>query len=521
MVFMAIDERWRSLGEASTLLNLEGIEFREYQFNIIKSVIEHGNTLVVLPTGLGKTIIGAGILANALSEGRKALFLAPTKPLAEQHYHSVSKLLALEQEKILLLTGSISKANRKAAESDSRVIIATPQTVANDLRDGMLSLDEFGAVIFDECHRAVGKYAYTYIANECMVRDILMVGLTASPGGKKERVNALVKALGIEHIEVRISTDRDVVKYVMPKNIHVVTIELSPRIKQIANIVRPEINEALNGLHKLGLFHFNNFDNIPKGRLIELGNQIGRMPTNSYKYAAMFSYSKLLNLTHAYDLLVIEGIYPFSRYIESLYEKEEKSRTLESLLKSGNIITARNLAREALRSGEEHPKVMMVLDLMRKFKGQKVMLFAQYRSTIKMLVEYLNNNDFPARPFVGKKEGITQEQQKQTIEDFRAGKFSVLVASSIGEEGIDIPGVDTALFYEAIPNEIRNIQRRGRTGRFASGDIYMLVASGTKDQVYLHVSRMRELKMLDLLDNINRRLAAERSVGAGNQGTLI
>ena len=239
MVFMAIDERWRVLGEASTLLNLEGIEFREYQFNIIKSVIEHGNTLVVLPTGLGKTIIGAGIIAHALSEGRKALFLAPTKPLAEQHYHSVSKLLSLEQEKIILLTGSIAKASRKAAESGSRVIIATPQTVANDLRDGMLSLDDFGAVIFDECHRAVGKYAYTYIANECMVRDILIVGLTASPGGKKERVNALVKALGIEHIEVRISTDRDVVKYVMPKNIHVIGVDLSPRIKQIANIIRP------------------------------------------------------------------------------------------------------------------------------------------------------------------------------------------------------------------------------------------------------------------------------------------
>ncbi len=520
MVFMAIDERWHGLGESSKFMNLESLEFREYQFNIISSIARNGNTLVVIPTGLGKTVIGVGVMASALAEGKKAIFLAPTKPLAEQHYVSLSKMLNVKGAQILLLTGAIGKSKRKDAEAAAKVIVATPQTVANDMKSELLALDEFGSVVFDECHRAVGKYAYTYIANECAVRDVTMVGLTASPGGKREKINAIVKTLGIKHIEVRISTDSDVAKYVMPKNIHIVNVDLSPRIKQIAEILKPEINEALNGLHKLGLFRFNGFDNIPKGRLIELGNQIGRMTTNNYKYAAMFSYSKLLNLTHAYDLLMVEGIYPFSRYIESLYEKEEKSRTLQSLLKSGNLLVARNMAKEALKNGEEHPKVLTVLDILKDFRSKKVMLFAQYRSTIKMLVEYLNNNDFRAKQFVGKSEGNTQEQQKQTIQEFRDGKFTVLVASSIGEEGMDIPGVDIVLFYESIPNEIRNIQRRGRTARFASGDIYMLVANGTKDQIYLHISRQRELKMFNTISEINRRLTGERFSGRSNQGTL-
>ncbi|MEM3839386.1 MAG: helicase-related protein [Candidatus Micrarchaeaceae archaeon] len=517
---MAIDERWNSLGDAARQLNLEGIEFREYQTNIIKAIQEYGNTLVVLPTGLGKTIIAAGTIAYALSAGKKALFLAPTKPLVEQHYKSLIRLLSIDANAVMLLTGSTAKAARKDAEVSAKVIIATPQTVANDLKAGALSMEGFGVTIFDECHRAVGRYAYTYIANECQARGIMIAGLTASPGGKKERINALVRALGIRHIEARISTDSDVAKYVMPKNIHIVNVELNQRIKQIAAIIKPEIYAALARLHKLGLFHFSSFESIPKGRLIELGNQIGRMPTGNYKYAAMFSYTKLLNLIHAYDLLVVEGIYPFLVYLESLYGRKEKSRTLESLLKSGNLLVARNLAKDAIKNGEEHPKAITVIEILMNYRGRRVILFAQYRSTIKMLVEYLNNNGFPARPFVGKKEGVTQEQQKQVIEEFRNGAFDVLVSSSIGEEGMDIPGVEVVLFYEAIPNEIRNIQRRGRTGRFAAGEIYMLIASGTKDQIYLHVSRMREQKMLNTLSEIEARLRAAAIQPHNGQHTL-
>ena len=517
---MPVDGRWFAIGKGAALMNLGSIGFREYQCSIIRSVLAHGNTLVVLPTGLGKTLIGAGVMADALARGRKALFLAPTKPLAEQHYGTLKGMLSIGGGGMLLLTGALGRPRRREAEAAARVIVATPQTVANDLKKGLLSLDEFGAVVFDECHRAVGRYAYTYLANECHTRGILVVGLTASPGGKKERITALVKTLGISNIEVRVSTDLDVVKYVMPHNVHVVMVDLSDRIRAMSDLLVPEINRSLDGLHKLGLFNFRNFDSIPKGRLIELGNQIGRMSSQSYKFAALFSYTKLLNLTHMYDLLLVEGIYPLSRYLEGLYERPEKSRGLEALLKSQGIIALRQEARKALENGEEHPKVTAMFDILKDYKGGRAIIFAQYRTTVKMLVEYLNNNSLPARPFIGKREGVTQEQQKQTIQDFRDGKFAILVASSIGEEGIDIPGVDLVLFYESIPNEIRNIQRRGRTGRFAAGEVYMLVARGTKDQVYLHVSRQRELKMLNTLRSIDLSLSERRGPGPENQRLL-
>ncbi|MDE1768228.1 MAG: DEAD/DEAH box helicase family protein [Candidatus Micrarchaeota archaeon] len=505
---MAIDNRWEQLGSAASLIKLDGIEFREYQLNIIKSVLSHGNTLVVLPTGLGKTFIGIGIIANALSQGKRAVLLAPTKPLAEQHYGVMANTLNIPESEILLLTGSINKKSRSDLQRTAKIIIATPQTVSNDLKNSTFSMDQCGVVIFDECHKAVGKYAYTYIANECNVRDILVVGLTASPGSKKEKINALVKALEIKRIEARVSTDADVARYVKQKNTHIINVELTTRIKEISALLKPEIESNLRTINNMGFLHFKDFEYIPKGRLIDLGNQLSKIQAQNYRLGAMFTYSKLINLMHSYDLLNTEGIYPFYTYIESLYNREKKSKSLESLLKSRPMLMAKSYAETALKNGEEHPKVIAVLDIIKDYRGRKVIVFAQYRSTVKMLVEFISNNGFRARAFVGKKEGITQAQQKTVIQDFREGKIDVLVASSIGEEGIDIPGVDAVLFYEPIANEIRNIQRRGRTGRFATGEIYIISANGTKDQIYLRVSQQKEMRMISLLNDVNIKLQA-------------
>ncbi len=516
---MAVDDRWKALGNSTGFMNLDGIEYREYQYNIIQSVLRHGNSLVVLPTGLGKTFIGAAVIADCLSKGGKAMILAPTKPLAEQHHGTISKMLKLRDDELFLLVGSAKKKERKEKENTAKVVVATPQTVANDMRAGLLSLDGFRVVVIDECHKAVGKYAYTYIANESVLKGVDILGLTASPGGDRDKIGKLVSSLSIKHIEARVSTDPDVEAYVMPKYMHVVNVDLSSRVKQLSELLKPIMAENLLILSRMGLNPFKKADSIPKGRLIQMGRDIEKLQAKNYKFAAMASYVKLLNLSHMYDLLQSEGIYPFTAYIESIEQRDKRSRAVEQLMRNGNIVAARQFAIEAQKNGEEHPKVLAVLDVLKDHRGKNCIIFAQYRSTIKMLIEFLRNNGFTAMPFVGKKDGVTQDQQKRVIEDFRARKFDVLVASSIGEEGLDIPNVDLVIFYEPIPNEIRNIQRRGRTGRFRSGDVYILVAKDTKDQIYMYISGRRERKMFEIIKSINRGLAQQRtpgeSIGAG------
>ncbi|EQD75678.1 Restriction endonuclease, type I, R subunit/Type III, Res subunit, partial [mine drainage metagenome] len=72
------------VAEKEESYNLNGVEPRQYQLNIAKESIGK-NSLVVLPTGLGKTIIAAMLASKAMENGRKVILVAPTRPLVDQH----------------------------------------------------------------------------------------------------------------------------------------------------------------------------------------------------------------------------------------------------------------------------------------------------------------------------------------------------------------------------------------------------------------------------------------------------
>jgi ERCC4-related helicase len=502
-----MDLSWNELAPYDKLVNTSLVDPRAYQINIIKSIYSGRNTLVVLPTGLGKTLIAVFAIARALHDGKKALLVAPTKPLNEQHYQSLTKLLNIDSNSILLLTGSISKSKRQELESSARVIVGTPQTFANDLKRGRISLDDFGVVIFDETHKAVGKYAYTYIADECKLRGAQVIGLTASPGSDRKKINALIEQLEIENIEIRISTDIDVAPYVMQKDTTVLTVDKGPTIDGILGTLKPVIDEHLANLYSHGLSPFKDFQNMPRGRLLMIGDAIRRIQAQNYKFMGIFNYVYVLDLAHAYDLVSTEGLYPFISYMDGLENRETKSRTVKSILANKSVISAIKLAKEAIERGEEHPKMKLLIDAMNnELKGQSVIVFAQFRSTTRRLTDLLKENGIEAREFVGKTAGISQAQQQEKIKSFRNGDFQVLVATSIGEEGLDIPAVDAVVFYEPIPNEIRSIQRKGRAGRMKLGKVIILVTKNTKDETYLFISRIREKRMRDVVLKIKEGL---------------
>ena len=96
-------------------------------------------------------------------------------------------------------------------------------------------------------------------------------------------------------------------------------------------------------------------------------------------------------------------------------------------------------------------------------------------------------------------EGMDQKKQTETLEQFRDGDFTVLVSSSIGEEGLHVPDVDLVVFYEAVPSEIRSIQRKGRTGRTRPGRVIILLAEGTVDEAYYYSSISGERFMKTLV----------------------
>ncbi|MGC8652275.1 MAG: DEAD/DEAH box helicase [Candidatus Micrarchaeia archaeon] len=499
---------WNELELYSRLVNIDRIEPRQYQINIAKSIYSGKSTLVILPTGLGKTLIAVLAMARVLYHGRKVIFLAPTKPLSEQHFATMQKLLNIDSNTMLLLTGSMQRKKRIEVEQQAKVIVGTPQTVANDLKHATLSLDDVGLVVFDECHRAVGKYSYTYIANECKIRGIQVVGLTASPGSDRKKISVLIDTLGISNIEIRTSSDQDVAPYVMQKDTSVIYVDKSATINAIASLLKPVIDEHLQALYSSGLSPFKSFEHMPKGRLLEIGDYIMKLEARNYRFMALFHYAYVLHLAHAYDLVTTEGITPFLSYMAGLDEKSAKSRNTRSILANSSVAEARKLASQAEERGEEHPKMVALLEMLRgSLKGESVIVFAQYRSTIKKIVGLLSSNGIAARAFMGKKEGVTQAQQQQTIGEFRDSLFNVLVTTSIGEEGLDIPVVDAVVFYEPIPSEIRNIQRKGRAGRLKYGKVVIFVTRGTRDEAYLMISRIKEKRMYDIVMRMKDKLS--------------
>ncbi len=463
---------------------------RAYQLAIYNSINEHGNTLVVLPTGLGKTLIALMLIRDRMKTGR-CLFLTPTKPLAKQHCQTILSSLGLSEKNVSLVSGEIAPAKRKG-EYMTDIVVSTPQTIKNDIENGTLE-PRFSLVVFDECHRAVGDYAYTFVAEKLRSESCLFVGLTASPGGRMDRIREVMGALSIDNVEIRGHDDPDVAPYVQKSVVSWIPVELSDHFRQIKKELDSMTARHAQKLAGMGfpppLKH--------KGQFMALRTRILNIP-HAIKYPALVQYSILLHLLHMTELLETQGVYPLRAYLEKLGEKESKSAKL--LLNEEGMGRIRKLCEK----DEDHPKMPVLLDTVRKLKGQKIIVFVQYRAQISRIETVLREGGTSARMFVGKKDGVTKKIQEETIADFRAGKFDVLVASSIGEEGLDIPAVDTVIFYEPVPSEIRSIQRRGRAARLKEGHVIVLMTKGTRDEYYYYAAGNREKRMKSILSGMQR-----------------
>lgn len=482
-----------------TFIKSDSVQPRDYQTEIAKHALER-NTLVVLPTGLGKTVVALLVMDRVLAGGKRVLFLAPTKPLAEQHVKSVLAKTTLGENDVLLLTGTLSPGKRAGAWKSTRVVSATPQTIENDLKKKRFSLGEFGLVVFDEAHRCVGKYAYTFVSEACRKAGVNVLALTASPGSSRKKIVEITETLGIDHVEARTEEDEDVRDYVQTLETEWVNVELPEEhfllVKQLSLVIARYVRQ----LAKLGLAH-ENAKKMGKYRLVEL--RLRLIKSKSFiRYKGLSLVTLLMNLELSQELLETQSVGAFLDFFRKMEERPEKSKAVETILSDPEVGEVLSLARKL---SEDHPKMRVLSEIISKRLPHTFLVFVQYRDQIRRIVEHLNKlKGVKARAFVGQKEGFTQKDQKQTIEEFRRGDFNVMVCSSIGEEGLDIPSVDCVIFYEPIASEIRSIQRRGRAGRMRSGEVVILITKGTRDEAYYWVSKKKEKKMRRVVETMSR-----------------
>jgi Fanconi anemia group M protein len=492
------------------LLTPEFIQRRLYQIRLAGTARD-AHTLVCLPTGLGKTTVSLLVTAERLHEvGGTSLFLAPTKPLVQQHADFYREALQVPDDEIVVFTGEVRPDDRAELWESAQIVIATPQVVENDLVGNRISLRDVTHLTFDECHRATGDYAYVYIAERyhADAADPLVTGMSASPGGDEEAILEVCENLGLDEVAVMTEEDADVDEYTYDTDVEWERIDLPDEVLEIRDALNEVISDRLEKLKSLGITNRTSPD-LSQKDLNEMRGQLQRMMNNdqSKGYKGMSTHAEIMKLRRAVELVETQSVEALRRY----FERQRNAARSSGASKASQRMVADPTVRKAMRMAESfdglHPKFsrtrILLAETLGIEGGDRVIVFTESRDTAEALTDFLAES-FAVRKFVGQgdkegSDGMTQKQQQETLDAFRNGEFEVLVSTSVAEEGLDVPEVDLVLFFEPVPTAIRSIQRKGRTGRQTEGRVVVLMAEDTRDEAYFWISRRREQEMEDEL----------------------
>ncbi len=487
------------MAAAAARLEIVDVEERPYQQEIAQAC-EDRNSLIVLPTGLGKTLICTLVMARRLEEGARVLVLAPTRPLVEQHARTFRD--HLHGVEIAVVTGQTAPDEREDAWRQAPVIVATPQVARNDVLTGTLDPETWGLLVVDEAHRAVGGYAAVTVAEELRHAGVQVLGATASPGGEAERIQEVCDNLGIEHIEARGPQDEDVRAYIEPVRTDWVRVSLPRTLEQAATSARKVAEAEVAELRSRGHYpsRFTSRRELLKARrrLDQAGSSDNRQIRR-----ARGQIARALKALHAVQLIQTQSVAAAQAYLTDLTEDDDR------LAQRAPLKDARRLLDRYLG---EHPKMRRCAAELRDHicddPGAKAIVFTQFRATARRLAEALDEViGLDPVLFVGQsgKDGMSQTDQVETLDAFREGTHNVLVATSVGEEGLDVPSVGLVVFYEPIASPVRTIQRRGRTGRQEAGRVVLLMARGTSDEATYWSAAKKEREMRAMVCQLRSR----------------
>ncbi|OQE25909.1 hypothetical protein PENFLA_c008G01079 [Penicillium flavigenum] len=496
---------------------------RDYQFNITQAGLFH-NLLVALPTGLGKTFIAATIMLNWFrwTKDSQIVFVAPTKPLVSQQVSACLDIAGIPRSESTMLTGGASPGIRAEEWKSKRVFFMTPQTLINDLKTGIADPKRIVLLVVDEAHRATGAYAYVEVVKflRRFNNSFRVLALTATPGSTVESVQAVIDGLDIARVEIRTENSIDICEYVHARNIEIETFENSDEMIFCMDLMSAALQPLLDQLRTINAY----WGRDPMGltaygltvaRQQWMQSDAGRNASFGLKGKINSIFTVLASLAHAIDLLKYHGIVPFYRHIihfksSSEGQKGGGGKYQKQVVQDDSFKKLLSHLEPWSKNPEfiGHPKLeylksVILNHFMDRGEGKelptgtsqpatRVMIFVHFRDSAEEVTRVLKRYAPMIRPhvFVGQSsakgsEGMDQKTQLKIIEDFKKGTYNTIVATSIGEEGLDIGEVDLIVCYDSSASPIRMLQRMGRTGRKRAGNITLLLMKGKEEDSYI------------------------------------
>ena len=501
---------------------------RTYQRAIVQTALFQ-NTLVSLPTGLGKTFIASVVMYNFFRwfPAGQVVFLAPTKPLVVQQVEACHKITGLPASATAVLCGgSVKPEQRTRVWEEKRVVFATPQTLAKDLEAGRAAPERITLLVLDEAHRAQGGYAYCSVVRFMFETHdrARILALSATPGRDAATVQAVVENLRISAVEARTEFDTDVAPYTHAKTIDKVTVPSSAELDGLLTRFQACLKPNVARLAGAGLLPVKDPKRVSGGMLRDAeaamwaAAKAGRMD-DAECADAKSRLAVLHSLVPPGKELGTHCTYAFWTRVQRFLRSAPDSPGRAALTShpQWRMLCSQLASLDAGGRHLVHPKLLVLRNTLQEHfaraagagKSTRAIVFTQTRASVDEIIAYLKRkagDTIHAAPFVGQAssgsgsssggagggggaggsaqgvaaKGQSQREQAAVIAAFRAGTTNTLIATCIGEEGLDIGEVGIIVMFDAVGSPIRTVQRLGRTGRSGAGACVALVAPGAE-----------------------------------------
>ncbi|NXG36266.1 FANCM protein, partial [Dromaius novaehollandiae] len=471
---------------------------RGYQLRMAGAALL-ANTLVCLPTGLGKTFVAAVVMYNFY------------------RWFPSGKVL-----------------NRRELWAVKRVFFLTPQIMVNDLSRGTCPAVEIKCLVIDEAHKALGNHAYCQVVKELSkyTNQFRILALSATPGSDTKAVQQVISNLLIAKIELCSEDSPEIQPYSHERRVEKIVVPLGEGLVEIQNAYIQVLETFAGRLIKIGVLARRDIPSLTKYQIILARDQFRKNPSSQnagiQQGAIEGDFALCISLYHGYELLlqmglrslfiyfcgIMNGSKGLTRTRNELGRNEDFMKLyqqLRDMFSDTSLISADgSLCKDSTASGNKkefiysHPKLRKLEEIVIKHfeswkKGcsgnksmdTRVMIFSSFRDSVQEIAEMLSRLRPVVRvmTFVGHStgkstRGFTQKEQLEVVKRFREGGYNTLVSTCVGEEGLDIGEVDLIICFDAQKSPIRLVQRMGRTGRKRQGRIVVILAEGREERTY-------------------------------------
>uniref|UniRef100_A0A096M7Q3 FA complementation group M n=1 Tax=Poecilia formosa TaxID=48698 RepID=A0A096M7Q3_POEFO len=484
---------------------------RDYQLKISEASLFQ-NTLVCLPTGLGKTFIASVVMYNFYRwyPAGKIVFMAPTKPLVAQQIEACYKVMGIPQDHMAELTGSTAAKQRQEVWKSKRVFFLTPQVMVNDLSRETCPAKEIKCVVIDEAHKALGNHAYC------------------------QSVQSVISNLLISHIELRSEESPDIQAHSHQRSVEKVVVPLGEKLSYHQTRYLQVLEKFMSRLVQSRVMGHKDLRTLSKYQLILARDQFRKNPPphikGSHQGVLEGDFALCISLYHGYELLTQMGLRSLFFYIQGIMDgSREMSRAKNELQRTPTFMVLYQEMETMFLTPPDgtwvthytqtqyihnnkcpfiysHPKLEKLEEVvLQHFNAwaqssaetndgvsTRVMIFSSFRESVQEIASMLNRHaplirvmTFMGQASAGKGvKGFTQKEQLEVVHRFRQGGFNTLVSTCVGEEGLDIGEVDLIVCFDAQKSPIRLVQRMGRTGRKRQGRIVVILTEGREERTY-------------------------------------